>query len=768
VTAAAGTLAAGSYSGKISVTATGATNSPAAVAVTLTVTSLPAVENHPDLRRRVIYQIITDRFFNNDTSTQNPPQSPNMFDATKTNWQFYWGGNLAGIQAQLPYLQTLGVGAIWISPPVDNINVPFVSNGVSYAPYHGYSGHDYKRIEEHFGNVDNSWTAFDNLIAAAHAANIQVIVDFAGNDSNPSGGGENGALYDNGDKLTDFASDTVVISATGTGTYYHHNPGISNWEDRYQLQYGTLEGLSDFAQESAPVDSYLKSSLSLFLQHGVDGFRLDAVKHTNWGWQYTEENSIQSYASSGSSYVNSPLAAVPYVFGEWMENLSDSLYMDSAKWSNRSGIEILNYPLYYDVASAFATGGSFNTVDSDVTNEQSSFANIDDLVMFIDNHDNPRLQSQGATTNQLNEALVFDIACSGVPIVYYGDEQYLHNDTNNGSANGGDPYSRPWMTAFDTTTTAAQAVRYMAALRSSNLALAYGSMMQRWKNNDVYIFERQFNDSIVLVAINKSESNDQAISGLYTNLPAGTYTDYLNGLLGGMSLTVTSSSSGSGNAASNFTLPKHTVAVWQMKGGTAAQAAAVTPRVGHPGMHAAITGIGFGSIAGGVSLDGNAAAIVSWSDDTVVFSVPAITAGAHTITMATSAASPNSVSTPSAFTFTVLEAPLVPVTFTLNGAPALSGTEQYFVTGDTVELGSNATDFNDAQGPLLIPSAGNPSVATGASPLITVPLPAGQTVHLRFFKVPQGATTPSQQESSTHTYTVPTSGTDARTITWIN
>src|SRR5208283_5414822 len=71
-----------------------------------------------DFKKQVIYQIVTDRFFNGDTSNDNPPQSSGLFDATQTNWHAYWGGDLAGIQQKMAYIKGMGVTAIWISPVV--------------------------------------------------------------------------------------------------------------------------------------------------------------------------------------------------------------------------------------------------------------------------------------------------------------------------------------------------------------------------------------------------------------------------------------------------------------------------------------------------------------------------------------------------------------------------------------------------------------------------------------------------------------------------
>src|SRR6266851_9791618 len=92
-----------------------------------------------DFKREVIYQIVTDRFFDGSTANNNPARSSGLYDATKTNWRLYWGGDLAGIQQKVAYLAGLGVTAIWFSPPVDNLNTNIPdSQGNPTASYHGY------------------------------------------------------------------------------------------------------------------------------------------------------------------------------------------------------------------------------------------------------------------------------------------------------------------------------------------------------------------------------------------------------------------------------------------------------------------------------------------------------------------------------------------------------------------------------------------------------------------------------------------------------
>ena len=93
--------------------------------------------------------------------------------------------------------------------------------------------------------------------------------------------------------------------------------------------------------------------------------------------------------------------------------------------------------------------------------------------------------------------LAFQLTTRGIPVIYYGDEQYLHNDTNGGN----DPYNRPQMTSFSTTTPAYKLIGALSALRQTNDALAYGSSGQRYITNDVYVYERRFFNNIVLVEV---------------------------------------------------------------------------------------------------------------------------------------------------------------------------------------------------------------------------------------------------------------------------
>ena len=695
-----------------------------------------------DFKKQVIYQIATDRFVDGDTSNDNPPQSPGLFDSTHTNWNLYWGGDLAGIQQQLSYLQGMGITALWISPPMDNINVNIPdSNGNPTAPYHGYSAHDFYRIEEHFGDVNNTWTAFNNLATAAHNLGMKIIVDFPVNDSNPNTAGEDGALYNNGTLVTNYNTDpNGCTGGTVGGCVYHHTPAIpSCFCDRFQIQYDTLEGLADFNQEDNTTDSYLKSAMTLFQQHGTDAFRIDAVKHATWGWEYSMAN---------TAFTNAP----SFFFGEWfLTSTSDTFYHDFYKYANKSGMSVLDYALYQAVRDVFASNNNFSEIDSLISTEDSNFTWQNDLVTFFDNHDNPRFLNLNDNINRLNEATAYILTERGIPIIYYGDEQYLFNTTNGGST----PYNRQMMSSFSTSTTQYQLIHSLSALRQNNDAVAYGTHTQRWINNDVYIYERQFFNSVVLVAINKNDTTSYPISGLYTALPAGNYSDYLGGLMGGSAITV-SSGSGGNNPVTNFTLGPHTAAVWQVVGSVPApEVGSIGPTVAQPGVQATIAGLGFGSSTGSVLFGSTAATINSWSNTSVTFTVPSVSNGVYSVQLKNS-----SGTAANTIQFTVLTAPLIPVTFTVNNATPTNVGDYIFLTGSTVELGNwgqPSPTFDNTVGPLLCPNYPNW--------FLNVSAPAGQTIQFKFIKIAaNGAVT--WENGSNHQYTVPTSGVGSVTVNW--
>ena len=104
-----------------------------------------------DWRDQWIYFLMIDRF--NNPSRRTPKHLP--FDAKFGGFQ---GGSLQGIREQLPYLESLGAGAIWITPVFQN---PLSQDST----YHGYGFQNLLKIDPRFGSEQD----LQDLVDEAHA-----------------------------------------------------------------------------------------------------------------------------------------------------------------------------------------------------------------------------------------------------------------------------------------------------------------------------------------------------------------------------------------------------------------------------------------------------------------------------------------------------------------------------------------------------------------------------------------------------------------------
>jgi hypothetical protein len=307
------------------------------------------------------------------------------------------------------------------------------------------------------------------------------------------------------------------------------------------------------------------------------------------------------------------------------------------------------------------------------------------------------------------------------------------------------------MNAFSTSTTAYTLTNRLSTLRRNNRAVPYGTHQQRWMNNDIYVYERKFFGNVVLVAINKGASAAN-ISGLNTALPAGAYTDHLTGLLSGVNISVTSGTGGN-NPVTTFSLPANSVSVWQAtEAGGSPQVGSVGPTVGQPGVRVTIGGKNFGSTQGTVKFGTTTATVNSWTSTKIVATVPNVTNGNYNVTVTNSSSQVSN-----GVQFTVLQAKLIPVNFTVfNASPTQVG-DYIFLTGNTVELSNWATTWDAAVGPMLTPNYPNW--------FITASVPAGKTIQFKFIKIAaNGAVT--WEAGANHSYTVPASGTGFVNVNW--
>lgn len=698
-------------------------------AITLVLSALlllvpPAVAS--DFKSEVIYQVFTDRFCNGDPDNDDPPVSKGQSDPTRQNWGAYWGGDLEGVRRKLDYIQGLGATAIWISPAIDCVDkVMLNADGKVQSPYHGYHGRDFKRIDEHFGDQDKSWRAFDALVAEAHKRGMKIMVDLPLNHTSEYNHGEFGALFDNGEFKGDVENDR--------NKYFNHQPLVSDYNDRYQLQYGTIFYLGDFNQENEFVDRYLKASAEEFLKHGADATRLDAAKHANWGWQQTLANSL---------YNRKP----HFVVAEWwLNDTSEPLYRDAAKFVNVGGMSMFDFAFANAIRNVIGTDkeSDFKLIDEVIEKEYADFHDANGLITFIDNHDMPRFLSLVDNKDKLHIALALLMTSRGTPTVYYGTEQYLHDDTKG----GGDPYTRAWMQTFDQDSTCYKLIKELCELRKSNPAFAFGRQKALFVSQNCYIFERRFADNVVVVAINKDLASPVTVDTVSIPLPPGTCQDSLNGTMKGEALYIEYGS------PTKIEMQPGAVAVWCHNApNKVPSVGSIYPPVVNGGVTTTIRGIGFGTARGSLKVGSESVDPISWSNEAIEFTAPYLPRGQQDVTVV---AADGTSSKPEKLT--LVEGKLLPIRISVAGAPVESRDQQLFISGNVVTLGAGKKGWDEAAGPMLRSDDRNH--------ILVVPLPAKQKVEFKLFVLDKAGKV-VKEESKPHVYTVPETGVWRCQVKW--
>lgn len=159
----------------------------------------------------------------------------------------------------------------------------------------------------------------------------------------------------------------------------------------------------------------------------------------------------------------------------------------------------------------------------DILDQDGKYRGATEMITMFENHDMPRLQSLGANNEMLELATCLIMTGRGVPCIYYGAEQYLHNDTDGGD----DPYNRPMMEKWEDTSKVYHIIRKLARERSKNKAIQCGGQWPKIVEKDLYVFVRKYSDSRCLVIINKGA--ERTIDLIDTELQSGIHTCMLTG-----------------------------------------------------------------------------------------------------------------------------------------------------------------------------------------------------------------------------------------------
>jgi alpha-amylase len=258
----------------------------------------------------IVYFVITDRFENgnpsNDHAYGRQSSGPQDIGA-------FHGGDLAGLTKQLKagYFKALGVNALWITAPYEQIHGWVVGGSKSFKhyAYHGYYALDYTVLDANMGTRDE----LREMIDTAHAQGVRVLFDVV---MNHPGYADIQTLADMKVPVLWKGYEAATLSDYHSFIDYNNfefgqwwggdwvRAGLPGYPDggrddlTMQLAYlpdfrterATPVGLPPFLKKKAdtrakflpntPVRGYLVQWLTDWVREfGVDGFRCDTVKH---------------------------------------------------------------------------------------------------------------------------------------------------------------------------------------------------------------------------------------------------------------------------------------------------------------------------------------------------------------------------------------------------------------------------------------------------------------------------------------------------------
>ncbi len=175
-------------------------------------------------------------------------------------------GDLAGITERLPYVASLGVDAIWISPFFTSPMKDF-----------GYDVSDYRGIDPMFGTMDD----FDRMIDAAHGHGLRVMIDLV---LSHSSNAHDWFAESRSSRTNDKADWYVWADPKPDGTVPNNWLSIFggpawHWDAKRQQYYlhNFLASQPDLNFHTPAVQDAMLDATRFWLDKGVDGFRLDTI-----------------------------------------------------------------------------------------------------------------------------------------------------------------------------------------------------------------------------------------------------------------------------------------------------------------------------------------------------------------------------------------------------------------------------------------------------------------------------------------------------------
>ena len=316
-------------------------------------------------------------------------------------------GDFNGITEKLDYLKELGIDGIWLMP----INAS--------SSYHGYDICDYESLNSDYGTEED----FKNLLDAAHARGMKVIMDFVINHTSSDHPWFQAAVEDPTSEYRNYYR-WVEEDDYEDYTLEDQSPWGSNvwWECDGAYYYGIFSpDMPDLNYNNPAVREAIKSAAGKWLELGVDGFRLDAAMHIYGANEFKQE---QDATQSTLTWWNE--------FARYCESINPDVYLVGEAWNEDAVLE--EYVQPFDTKFNFAfqehlteamASGSAQGLAQFLQNILDTYETVDSNYLdgvFGSNHDQNRILSTLADGDKAKQLAAVYMTLPGNPYIYYGEE----------------------------------------------------------------------------------------------------------------------------------------------------------------------------------------------------------------------------------------------------------------------------------------------------------------------------------------------------------
>jgi cyclomaltodextrinase len=294
----------------------------------------------------------------------------------------FWGGDLPSLTTKLDYIQSLGVGVLYLNP----IHLAYTN--------HKYDALDYQKVSPEYGSRDD----VKKLAAQLHSKGMKLVLDGVFNHM-----GRNSPMFQ--DALAAYQSEVQgsAIKRSPYRDWFVFGPqypgGARVWWGAQNLPELNLENPAVRKHVFAAPDSVVRS----YLRDGVDGWRLDVA--FDIGFTVLSQLTHAAHKEKPGSLVLGEIANYPQ---DWFPSVDG----------------VLGFTLRR-IVIGIANGQINATQGATLLQRMIADAGIENMLRswnYLDNHDTPRLATALPNPEQRQLALVLQFALPGSPNLYYGTE----------------------------------------------------------------------------------------------------------------------------------------------------------------------------------------------------------------------------------------------------------------------------------------------------------------------------------------------------------